>query len=454
MFSNIWEFVARSATAYGMINLSDLKYVPLTAEAVYRYLWSPQSFNASASCLAATLGGHHPHQRDAAGRRGHLNAWPMPRPGVSECSDSDFGAVTPTQAQDAFLLEFSQRHYGASAGTAAAALYGRYFNISYMANAVAGQATWADQYLGDQLRNTLFLVTPSGNDKGLPAAAAECASVARDNLPFVADLYTNGVVPLAATLPLGSPALRFYQAHLAAQVALHYYHLVAFQASAAGAYALMGNGTLANAVANFSAALAAMDDLRAVLKVAEGNGVWHGSYAADGWTWVWGNRQTLAYIVAQLQGRVIAAAPYQPYPDYEIMTYEAAMPNLPTGSPSFPFFAFNATVAFDLLPRFACAADVPGSSVASAPECNSTWVGVTITKSTQVGLFTAPYSGAGARTTLSTIHYTLDGSAPTPSSAVYTAPFQVSAACTVKAQSFDDAGAPVSGVSAGDVSMA
>ena len=454
MFSNIWEFFTRSATAYGMINLSDLKFVPLTAEAVYRYLWSPQSFNASASCLAATLGGHLPQQRDAAGRRGHLNAWPMPRPGVAGCKASDFGAVTPTQAQDAFYLEFSQRHYGASAGAAAAQLYGRYFNISYMANAVTGQATLADHYLGSQLRTLLSHVTPSGKDKGLPAAAAECASVAAANLPFVADLYLNGVVPLAATLPAGSPALRFYQAHLAAQAALHYYHLVAFQASAAGAYALMGNGTLANAVGNFSAALAAMDDLRAVFRVAEGTGVWHGSYAADGWTWVWGSRQTLAYIVAQLQGRVIAAAPSNPYPDYAFMTYEIGMANLPTGAPTFPFYAFNASVAFDLLPRFACAADVPGSSAVAAPECDSTWVGVTITKPTMVGLFTAPYTGAGARTTTSTIHYTLDGSAPTPSSPAYTGSFQVSAACTVKAQSFDDAGAPVSGVSSGDVSMA
>ena len=36
MFSNIWEFFARDAMAYGLINLSDLKLVPLTAEAVYR----------------------------------------------------------------------------------------------------------------------------------------------------------------------------------------------------------------------------------------------------------------------------------------------------------------------------------------------------------------------------------------------------------------------------------
>ena len=53
MFANVWEFWSRNATAYGMINLSDLKFVPLTAEAVFRYEWSPAAFNASARCLAS-----------------------------------------------------------------------------------------------------------------------------------------------------------------------------------------------------------------------------------------------------------------------------------------------------------------------------------------------------------------------------------------------------------------
>jgi hypothetical protein len=392
----------------------------------------------------------------ASGRRGHLGAWPLPRPGAAGCSARDFGAVTPTQAQDAFVREFSDRHYGAgAAGDAAARAYGQYFNISYMANAVPGQATLADHYLGGQLRQLTSHF--SATDGALPAAAKECGDVAAANLPFVDALYNGGVVPLAGTLPAGSPAARFLQTHLAPQAAIHYYHLQAFASGSAGARALMA-GSVAHAVGNITLALSAMDALLGVLRTAEGSGAWHGSYAADGWTWVWGSRQSLAYVLAKLQGQVIAAPPVLPYPDYMIMTYESEVQNSPTSTPTFPFFTFNASVAFDLLPRFACAGDIPAGAAGAAtgaPDCSSTWVGVSITKPASVGFFTAPYTGAGARTGTSSVRYTLDGSAPTPSSTRYTAPFVVSQAATVRAQSFDDAsGAAVSGVSAGEVVMA
>ena len=35
-FTNMWAFYQKKATAYGMINLSDMKHIPLTTEAVYR----------------------------------------------------------------------------------------------------------------------------------------------------------------------------------------------------------------------------------------------------------------------------------------------------------------------------------------------------------------------------------------------------------------------------------
>lgn len=35
-WANMWEMAARNATSMGMINLSDMKQVPLTAEGVYK----------------------------------------------------------------------------------------------------------------------------------------------------------------------------------------------------------------------------------------------------------------------------------------------------------------------------------------------------------------------------------------------------------------------------------
>ncbi len=484
IFANVWQFYARNATAYGMINLSDLKFVPLTGEAVFRYLWAPEAFNASARCAAATraaAGGDGGSGGGGGGARGPIGAWPLPRAGAAGCTAADFGRVTPDAAAAAFLAEFSERHYGPAAGPAAADLYARYFNISYMAVAVPGSATKADHYLGSRLGKlaTAFL----RGDSSLEADAKECKAVADGNLDYVDALYNGGVAPFVASLPQGTPQRRFAEAHIGAQAAIHYYHLAAFRAAAAGAFAHMAKDGDA-ALRNATAALAAMDELLGALRVAEGTGPWHGSYAADGWTWVWGSRQVLSALVAKLAGKTLATAPANPYPDYAIvrrdeaaapppraftkgasnplptptppplqMTYEGPT-NDPILLPTYPFNAFNASVAFDAVPRFACAADVPPGAlppppaaappVAAAAACESTWVGVTLSGAADVALFTAPYNGPGARGAPYTVRYTLDGTAPTAASTAYRAPFSLDASCTVRARAFDDAtNAPV-----------
>ena len=296
-----------------MINLSDLKFVPLTAEAVYRYLWSPASFNASASCASSYAAAASMPRSPATGLRGPIGAWPLPREGASGCSAADFGRVTPSQAADALIAEFSARHYGSAAAPTAAALYGRYFNISYMAVAVPGAATKADHYLGGALRKLVGAFNNGGSQ--LRSAAEECDGVAKGNLEFVRSLYLDGVVPFVASLQPGTAQRRFAAAHLGAQAAIHYFHLAAFRAAADAAFAVLaGNG--AAGLSNATAALGAMDALLGALREAEGSGPWHGSYAADGWTWVWGSRQSLAYLVAKMGGKKVASPPENPYPDY------------------------------------------------------------------------------------------------------------------------------------------
>jgi len=141
------------------------------------------------------------------------------------------------------------------------------------------------------------------------------------------------------------------------------------------------------------------------------------------------------------------------------MTYEFTNANDPVAMPTFPFAGFNASVAFDAVPRFACAGDIPPAGAraaagASAAACTSTWVGATLTGAADVGLFVSHYSGPGARAGTRTIRYTLDGSVPTSSSQAYSAPFSLAANCTVRARSFDDAtGAGVGPESAADVTL-
>ena len=203
--------------------------------------------------------------------------------------------------------------------------------------------------------------------------------------------------------------------------------------------------------------------MRDVLRAGEGNGAWASSYAADGWTWVWGSRAALAHLEAALAGKTaLPALPDNPYPDYAFMTYETggAANNDPVAMPTFPFAAFNSSVAWDVAPRLACVGDVPPRSAAAAnaaadaASCSSTWVGVTVDKTAgaTVALFVAPYTGPGARAPHS-IRYTVDGSPVTVNSPTYSAPFTVKAPATVRARSFDDAsGAALAVETSADVS--
>lgn len=326
--------------------------------------------------------------------------------------------------------------------------------------ATPGVATKADHYLGGELRKltSAFEAAAEKHDNksaALRAVAQEVAAVAAANLPFVSSLYLDGVLPLAAAVPAGGPS-RFYAAHLTAQTAIHYGHLLAFSKLSAAALA-WGAGDAAATSAGVAAALAAVDDMRSTLRAAEGDGTWSGSYAADGWTWIWGSRACIAHLQATLAGKVFPSIPSSPYPDYAFMTYETAHANDPVATPTFPFSTFNASLAWDIVPRFACAGDIPSSAAAvGASDCSSTWVGVTLKAgaAAEVGFFTAAYTGSGARAPHS-VRYTTDGSPVTAASTKYTAPFSVRAPATVRARSFDDAtDAPLGVESAADVSEA
>ena len=269
------------------------------------------------------------------------------------------------------------------------------------------------------------------------------------------------MLPLGATLPPGSAPSRFFAAHLAAQTAIHWGHLAAFSQTAAGALAWLG-GDAAGAAAGVAAALAAVDEMRGLLRAAEGDGQWAGSYAADGWTWIWGSRAALARLAGLLASKPnLPQLPDNPYPDYAFMAYEGVS-NDPVAMPTFPFATFNASVGWDVVPRLACAGDVPPAAAAAAAAkeagaeaaaCTSTWVGVTVgADGALVSLFVAPYTGPGARAPHS-IRFTLDGSPVTASSPLFTAPFSVKAPTTVRARSFDVAtGAALAVETSADVS--
>jgi hypothetical protein len=306
--------------------------VPITAEAVYRYLWNPDAFNSSTRCgggaieaEAAAYSRMGPARR--GGRRGPTAWWSvMPQaPGCSSAPGGTEGIVSPQEAQDAFLLAFAARHYSggpnASIPQAVADMYKAYFNISYLA--VDGANNYGDNYLGTTLRKllgTFIDSVESNNTNGLAAAAATCTEFAAENGPYVADLYLNSVLPLASAVPSGSPAAVF-QAHAVTQTAISHFHLVAFDTAGRGAQAFL-QGDVASATALVTQALAALDALLAVLRQGEGSGGWVGLYANEFWTWCWGSRAYASHLRALLAGENNAPPPPTIYPDYAFMSYE------------------------------------------------------------------------------------------------------------------------------------
>ena len=98
---------------------------------------------------------------------------------------------------------------------------------SYLA--IDGANNYGDHYLGTQLRKLLGPFIDAVKKEGpgnLENEANLCISFAAANGPYVADLYLNSVLPLAAAVPTGTPASVF-QAHAVTQTAISHFHLVA-----------------------------------------------------------------------------------------------------------------------------------------------------------------------------------------------------------------------------------
>lgn len=476
-------------------------------------MWNPNDFNNTGiKALTAQDGGVKSGGR-RTGPRGPVGWWPAasnPATWASQAhmdeafgvsasgvevaaSSSGAGTITPQQAQDTYLLEFMTRHFGSSSNAsvpaAAADVWGRYMNISYMAidDANANPNNVGDHYLGSTLRSLMEPYQTAVDSGTKPNSQLQpiintLRAFSQANLPFVSDLFDNRVLPLQPYIPAGQPAA-FYSAFVVMQVAVHYHHLIAFAAMADSATAYLAGDT-ASAIANATTAMNALDAMLGYMRQGEGNGLWRGSFATEAWTWCWGSRAEASHLVFHLQGQHNAAAPSNPYPDYYFMRYECENANDPTACSSFPLHNYNASIGWDAVVRIQCAptqagvdasggvsaAVMPPAAAASssrslrlkgttsnkkallpthvsAGSCSTTWVGVQVTgaTSTTVELY-APinplrYGPAGAgQAAAVTVHYTLDGTDPTFASPTYTAPFVVNVNATISARAFDGSG--------------
>ena len=380
--------------------------------------------------------------------------------------------ISPQQAQPDFFLQFATRHYGSAANAsvpqAVADIHSAYFKLPHMVLAYPQ----GDHFFGTSLRGLLGPFQQAVESHSFnPALANDAAPllgfVARSLQPLDA-LFNGHVLPLQQYFPAGSPSAEVFSSHVVAQISIHYHHTLAFQALGQAAVA-WSKGDVSMALTNATTALAAIDACLDFLRQGEGSGIWRGMYASETWTWVVGTRAQIAVLVAAMQGKRHPAGPADTYADNAFMVYEGCSGHTTTGCDTFPLSRFNASIAWDVMVRVACAGqdneEVAGvTATGSAPtlrrssrwqseaaataggQCTTTVMGVSYTgPSTSVALFTpVNYAFRPWDFPSPVIRFSLDGSPVTPSSAAYTAPLSLAGNVTLRARAFDAVtGAPL-----------
>jgi hypothetical protein len=245
IFDTIGKFVNKSATKIVIVNLSDIKPVPIGTAAAMAFLWDPK---------------------------------PMM-------------ALPPAQAEQAFLSTWLAKQYGAAAGSTLLPIVSSYFNMPYLTAQTNGK--WAGE--GDfasklrvlaneftaHIDPSLFppgFPTPSGSPCALPVADAATAAGMAHGAGVVGATY-HAALEAVATIPVHRQ--QFFLSHTVTQLAIWHYTAAALGNTSAAVFAY-GKKDLPTAIAQASAALAQVEALLAAERAGEaGGGVWAGWHLND-----------------------------------------------------------------------------------------------------------------------------------------------------------------------------
>jgi hypothetical protein len=225
------------ATKHAIINLSDLRPVPMTTLAFARMVWDIKAFDAT----------------------------------------------NPAAAAAAFYAEFGSTAVGLAPADAAtfSSIWADYFAVPFIQNGIADNqlAAWL-QKLAPALASAIVGGAPING--GIAGEAAQALGMMGGNGTATAVLTLLGrAETLAPYVPSGRQG--FYTAHTLTNMATIAYgaQAAAAVAEAISAYASGGAGAMATVAALTQTAVAAMDSLLALRRQGEGTGVWSGLYMTD-----------------------------------------------------------------------------------------------------------------------------------------------------------------------------
>lgn len=252
IFEQVGRFVRAGATEFLLVNVSDIRPVPLSTDCIMRMAWNAKPY--------------------------------------LDKSDA--------QNMDAFLLDWSTRQFGADAAPAVASVYRDYFAIPYMQR---------DQRLGDNTFYTRLKQLAGGampllaKDKPLPRPIldelqSKGLALTEKALPHLRDLAAKAQ-SVAARIP--PERKNFYQAHVLTQIGLHLNSALMLDAWCRALLAYSEKDA-ARMIELMQKSLAAVDAAIASLHAAE-YGQWSAFYRGEGFVGLANARDKIRASLASLR---------------------------------------------------------------------------------------------------------------------------------------------------------
>lgn len=399
-------FNASNSTTVVIDNVSDLKPVVMTSQALWQMAWDPAPFFANPDPNATAL----QFYAQWGARQLHIPG------GASDPAAQAFASIW----RDYFLLPYIQAGMSDN------------FIVTSLAAAPAHAA-----------------VTIAANGTVSPAdvAAIDDVMLTIGGAPTIAAL--GALLMRAEQLQPVLPAARqaFFAGHTLLQVAMHA-HGVAALASAADCLhaAALGNWSAAGTAA--TASLASMEAVLAAMRVGEA-GKWRGWYFGDTLTNMQQGRAVARSLLLAIANGPASGSPLPPLYPNGWYPWDKAYELTPAAASTYPYItAYSPEWSFSTRVRSNC-----NASAWCIPNADGgLWkpaAGATIT----LQLLDSPTAVPGQRGNNSSfvIHFTLDGSAPSTQDPAYIpgSPISLDAACNnapagcivqVTAVAFDDSG--------------
>jgi Glycosyl hydrolase family 115 len=247
------RYVKAEATTYFVVNISDVRPVPLSTDYAMRMAW------------------------DA----------------TTELAKS------PEQAMKDCLLEWSAKQLGGDVAAKVADIYKRYYDIPYMRHE---NGRYGESSVFTRMRSLMRMVASDVLAKKAPNAkalkrASEYAAWSGGSYDYTVPLHKDAEL-LKSEIP--ESRRQFYQAHVLTQVDIHLYACRILQRLSEAVLAL-GENNKQEAIAKLDDALLAYDALFASLREAE-YGRWRGWYAGEQFANIYTKHNDIMRFRARLTG--------------------------------------------------------------------------------------------------------------------------------------------------------